>query len=162
MDRYICILALARVLAQTAPIIDGSRHVWFTAPGSPSYFESSLPIGNGRIAASIYGTLNEFININEDSIWTKPYVDRVPDSLDVLPTVRQMLLDGQMTEGREFAHRTMMSSQKSQSAYSYFGNIEIDFGHGSKKGSVGDYIRWLDTKEGTSGVEYDYDGVVYS
>ncbi|KAF1951647.1 glycoside hydrolase family 95 protein [Byssothecium circinans] len=71
-----------------------------------------------------------------------------------------MLLVGQMTESREYAHRTMLSSIKSQSAYSYFGNIEIDFGHGGK--NVSDYMRWLDTKDGTAGVEYNYGGVTYS
>ncbi|KAJ4293625.1 hypothetical protein N0V90_008909 [Kalmusia sp. IMI 367209] len=161
MWRYALLLVLLGTQIQAVPSFDGSRYVWFTSPGSSSYFESSLPIGNGRLAASVYGTLNEFININEDSIWTKPFVDRVADSsLEALPKVRQMLLDGQMTEGREYAHRIMMSSVTSESAYSYFGNIEIGFGHGRK--NVSDYVRWLDTKEGTVGMEYKYGGVTYS
>ena len=161
MWKYSPLFVLLGAQIQAAPSFDGSRHVWFTSPGASSYFESSLPIGNGRLAASVYGTLNEFININEDSIWTKPFVDRVADkSLEALPKVRQMLLDGQMTEGREYAHRTMMSSITSESAYSYFGNIEIGFGHGGE--NVSDYVRWLDTKDGTTGVEYKVDDVTYS
>lgn len=43
--------------------------------------------------------------------------------------------------------------------FSYFGNINIDLGH--QDSGMTDYIRWLDTKEGTTGVSYTYGGVDY-
>ncbi|KAJ7804649.1 glycoside hydrolase family 95 protein [Mycena olivaceomarginata] len=109
---------------------DGSRHVWFTFPGFFPTFESSLPLGNGRVAASIYGGASEVLGINENSIWTGPFQDRIAaTALAAEPVVREMLLAGNLSEGREYAYEHMISNVTSPRAFSYFGNIEVDFGH---------------------------------
>ena len=54
----------------------------------------------------------------------------------------------------------MISNVTSPRSFSYFGNINIDFGHNTEAPT--DYIRWLDTKEGTTGLSYTYGGVNYS
>ncbi|KAI9150730.1 glycoside hydrolase family 95 protein [Paramyrothecium foliicola] len=121
----------------------------------------SMPIGNGRLGATIFGGAQEVFNINEDSIWSGPIQDRTPPrALAALPIAREMLLAGNMTSGREFIYREMNHPDKSQRAYSYFGVLSIDFGH--DKSDMENYVRWLDTREGISGVEYDINGIHYT
>ncbi|KAJ7908428.1 glycoside hydrolase family 95 protein [Mycena leptocephala] len=145
------------------PTFDGSRHVWFTFPGFFPTFESSLPVGNGRVAASIYGGASEVLGINENSIWTGPFQDRIAAmALAAEPVVREMLLAGNLSEGREYAYEHMISNVTSPRAFSYFGNIDIDFGHAKGEEEMTDYVRWLDTREGTAGVQYVFEGVTYT
>ncbi|KAF7374248.1 Glycoside hydrolase family 95 protein [Mycena sanguinolenta] len=154
-------LALAACLAEALPTFDGSRHVWFTFPGFFPTFESSFPIGNGRVAASIYGGASEVLGITENSIWTGPFQDRIASTaLAAEPVVREMLLAGNLSEAREYAYEHMISNVTSPRSFSYFGNIGIDFGHAEEE--MTDYVRWLDTREGMVGVEYVVDGVTYT
>ncbi|KAJ7618626.1 glycoside hydrolase family 95 protein [Roridomyces roridus] len=157
--KHLSFVLLTR-LTQAAPVFDGSRHIWFTFPGFFPVFESSLPIANGRVAASIYGGASEVLGINENTIWSGPFQDRVASTaLENVPVVREMLLAGNISQGREIAMSLMIGSNTSPRMYSYFGNIQVDFGHGA--GDLTDYLRWLDTREGTVGVQYNFGGVTY-
>src|SRR5678816_3037894 len=54
---------------------DGPLVLWYTTPGVPgnavSWQQDALPVGNGKLAAMIYGAVeNEQIQFNEDTIWT--------------------------------------------------------------------------------------------
>ncbi|KAJ6528514.1 family 95 glycoside hydrolase [Mycena capillaripes] len=153
--------ALVACITHAVPIFDGSRHVWFTFPGFFPIFESSLPIGNGRVAGSIYGGASEVLGINENSIWSGPFQDRIAvTALAAEPVVREMLLAGNLSEAREYAYEHMISNVTSPRSFSYFGNIDIDFGHA--EGEMTEYVRWLDTREGMVGVQYVVDGVTYT
>ncbi|KAJ7252912.1 glycoside hydrolase family 95 protein [Mycena rebaudengoi] len=156
-------LALAVRPTHAFLTFDGSWHVWFTFPGFFPTLQSSFPIGNGRVAASIYGGASEVLGINENSIWTGPFQDRIaPTALATEPVVREMLLVGNLSKGRELAYERMLSNITSPRAFSYFGNIEIDFGHADGEEEMTDYVRWLDTREGTAGVQYVFGGVTYT
>src|ERR1051326_1650800 len=53
----------------------GPLLLWHTTPGVPgnavSWQQEALPVGNGKLAAMIYGGVeNEQIQFNEDTIWT--------------------------------------------------------------------------------------------
>ena len=101
------------------------------------------------------------LGINENSIWTGPFQDRIAaTALAAGPVVREMLLAGNLSEGREYAYEHMISNVTSPRAFSYFGNIEVDFGHTGGT-EMTDYVRWLDTREGTAGVQYVFEGVTY-
>lgn len=120
-----------------------------------------MPIGNGRIGAAVYGGGSEVIGINENSIWTGPFQDRIADDPQTaLGVTREMLLAGKLSEAREYSMANLIPRSFSPRAFSYFGNINIDFGH--EDSGLTDYVRWLDTKEGTTGVSYAYGGVNYS
>ncbi|KAI1358580.1 glycoside hydrolase family 95 protein [Xylaria arbuscula] len=128
---------------------DGSQHLWYTEP-AVEWEKGSLPIGNGRMGATIYGSLSEVITLNEDTIWSGPYQDRTPaGGLAALTKVRELLLAGNITGGGDVALRS----------FSYFGDLNLDFGH---SGDVDNYARWLDTKAGNTGVSYTYNGVNYT
>lgn len=154
-------LASLKLASSFTTPVDGSRYLWFPQPGRADVFEDGLPIGNGRLAASIYGSITEVLGINENSIWTGPFQDRIAtdDPQAARQVVLDMLLVGNISEGREYGMAYMIPSNSSPRSYSYFGNIEIDFGH--EEGGVSEYRRWLDTKEGVAGVSYTYGGVDY-
>lgn len=143
-----------------ASALDGSRFLWFTQPARPHFFEDAMPIGNGRVGATVYGGGSEVIGINENSIWSGPFQDRIADDpQEALAVTREMLLAGNLSEARQYSMANLIPKTLSPRAFSYFGNINIDFGH--EDSGVTDYVRWLDTKEGTTGVSYTYGGVEY-
>jgi hypothetical protein len=144
-----------------ASALDGSRFLWFNQPARQHFFEDAMPIGNGRIGATVYGGGSEVIGINENSIWTGPFQDRIAkDPQTALAVTREMLLDGRISEARHYSMAYLIPETFSPRAFSYFGNINIDFGH--KDSDLTDYVRWLDTKEATTSVSYTYAGMEYS
>lgn len=144
-----------------ASAFDGSRFLWFKQPARQHFFEDAMPIGNGRIGATVYGGGSEVIGINENSIWTGPFRDRIAkDPQTALAVTREMLLAGNLSEARQYSMANLIPETFSPRAFSYFGNINIEFGH--EDSGLTDYVRWLDTKEGTTGVSYTYALVDYS
>ncbi|KAL2278141.1 hypothetical protein FJTKL_14945 [Diaporthe vaccinii] len=143
-----------------ASTFDGSRFLWFNQPARQHFFEDAMPIGNGRIGATVYAGGSEVVGINENSIWTGPFQDRIAeDPQTALAVAREMLLAGNLSEARQYSMADLILNTLSPKAFSYFGNINIGFGH--ENSGLTDYVRWLDTKEGTTGVSYTYGGVNY-
>lgn len=160
-------LALLPTLAAAAASpLDASRYLWYTTPAPPADWENgALPIGNGRLAGTIYGGVqDEVLTINENTIWSGPLQDRTPENaLAALPAAREMLLSGNISAAGDFIQREMMHPVDSMRAYSYFGNLEIGVGHAAgQEADVSGYRRWLDTKTGDAGVEYVIGGVGYT
>ncbi|KAK2757525.1 hypothetical protein FQN54_004494 [Arachnomyces sp. PD_36] len=138
--------------------LDGSRFLWYNAPAT-DWETGALPIGNGRLGATTYGGGNEVITVNEDTIWSGPLQDRTPpNGLGALQTVRDLLVGGSITEGGDLVLSDMHSDSTTEREFSYFGNIDLEFGHDYPE----DYVRWLDTRQGNSGVSYIYDGVNFT
>lgn len=147
--------------------LDASRYLWYTTPAPPTDWENgALPIGNGHLAGTIYGGIdNEVLTINENTIWSGPLQERTPENaLAALPVAREMLVSGNISAAGDFIQREMMHPVDSMRAYSYFGNLEVGVGHAGHtgQGDVSGYRRWLDTKRGDCGVEYVVDGVGYT
>ncbi|KAF5588809.1 alpha-L-fucosidase 2 [Fusarium subglutinans] len=98
---YVFVALVTSVGAQKGNY-SGSRHLWYNTPGSD--FRSSLPIGNGRLGALVQGSISEKIIINENSVWSGTFQDRVnPGSLEGFPKARRMLTENNYTgaAGRE-------------------------------------------------------------
>ena len=57
-------------------------------------WNEALPIGNGFLGAMVFGKIGtERLQINEDSVWTGSFMERVnPDALENYPKVRELLL----------------------------------------------------------------------
>jgi len=99
-------LAAALAMAPSAmAALDGSRYLWYNSPASR--FEESLPIGNGRMGATIYGGGVDQVGLNEDSIWSGPYQYRpVPDGPEARPIANAMLLAGNISEANDYIMRS--------------------------------------------------------
>lgn len=149
------LLSAPNVLAQWDP----SCVAWYTSDAGGN-FANSLPIGNGRLGAAVFGSAVEHIVLNEDSMWSGPWQDRAnPKSKDAVPKIRELLEAGDMTAAGELAMSDVAAQPTSPQAYNPLANLTIDFGHDSDLSS---YTRWLDTSQGTATVAYISNDVNYT
>ncbi|KAI9924186.1 hypothetical protein ASPWEDRAFT_174050 [Aspergillus wentii DTO 134E9] len=138
---------------------DASSVSWYTSPAKD--FASALPIGNGRLGAAVWGSAVENVTLNENSIWTGPWQNRVnPDAYDAFPQVRSLLQDGNITEAGRIALSDMASPTPETQSSNPLGTFQVDFGHSAE--GISSYVRYLDMNQGNAVVEYDYNGVRYS
>lgn len=139
-------------------LFDGSRFLWYNEPAT-DWETGALPIGCGRLGATVFGGADEVITITEDTIWSGPIQNRIPEhGLEALSEARELLLAGNISAGGEFVLREMSPLEESERAFSYFGNLNLAFGHTDPV----NYVRWLDTKQGTSGSSYTHNGLNFS
>lgn len=138
---------------------DGSRFAWYTSESGED-FKSSLPIGNGRLGATVFGNTIENLVLNENSVWSGPWEDRVnPTSKAALSKIRNMLVAGNITSAGQLAMSSLAGNPTSPKAYQPLVNMSLDFGH--RASGISSYTRWLDTFQGTAGVSYTHGGVNY-
>jgi hypothetical protein len=155
---FTAFLILSSAAVNAAAAWDGSRFAWYTSDAGDD-FKSGLPIGNGRLGAAVHGTATEKLVLNENSVWSGPWLDRAnPKSKDAVPAIRQMLMSGDITGAGQSAMNNMAGNPTSPRAYNPLVNLGIDFGHGS---GISSYTRWLDTNQGTAGVNYLHGGTNY-
>ncbi|KAI0894191.1 Six-hairpin glycosidase-like protein [Annulohypoxylon nitens] len=151
-------LQVASLVSSRTIEYSGSRHLWYNTPGTG--FTSGLAIGNGRIGALVLGSSPERIILNEASVWSGPYQDRVnPSAQNAYPQVLDLLSSGQITAGSDLTLREMTAIPTTNRAFSVTNDMNLDFGHSINQTS--NYERWLDTLTGYSGLTYDYDNVTY-
>jgi len=151
--------SLLLLLPVTNAAWDASRYLWYTTPAKD--FAGTLPIGNGRVAASIYGSATEKINLNENSVWSGPWQDRANrNSLKALPNVRSLLQNGKITEAGQMVLDNMAGNPTSPRAYNPLVDLGLDFGHGNAQ--LEGFQRVLDTTSGTAVVTYLVGGVNYT
>lgn len=120
----------------------------------------ALPVGNGRLAAMIYGgTDSETIQFNEETLWSgQPHDYAKPGAYNYLDTLRQLLWDGKQSEAHQLANEKFMSQPFGQFCYQPFGNILLDFpGHDPVTG----YQRMLHLGNAISTVKYEVDGTIF-
>ena len=138
---------------------DGSRFAWYTSESGED-FKSSVPIGNGRLGATVFGNTIENLVLNENSVWSGPWEDRVnPASKAALSRIRSMLVAGNITSAGQLAMSSLAGNPTSPKAYQPLVNMSFDFGH--RASGISSYTRWLDTFQGTAGVSYTHGGVNY-
>ena len=126
--------------------------LWYNKPAS--CWEEALPIGNGRIGAMIFGTIEtEHIQLNEDSVWYGAFVDRNnPDALKNLPKIRELILNGRIPEAEELMVYALSGIPQSQRPYQSLGDLTIRFK--GMEGDKSDYIRCLSLDDAVHTVEF--------
>jgi len=103
------------------------------------HFSRSLPLGNGRIGAMIFGGVaEERIVLNESSVWSgsREESDR-PDAHQALPEIRRLLLEGKNVEAEALvnAHFTCQGKGSGHGSganvpfgcYQTLGNLRLTF-----------------------------------
>ncbi|KAF2167617.1 glycoside hydrolase family 95 protein [Zasmidium cellare ATCC 36951] len=154
LTAFVAIFLLAdRALAEDNP----SSLLWYSAPASG--FNSALPIGNGRIGAMIYGRIDqEIVNMNEDSIWSGGFTNRInPNAKAAFPRIRSKMDVGDLTAAGDDWLQNMTGVPTSPRRYQAACNLTIEVGHGS----VQDYNRTLDVSTGLQYVKYTYNNMSF-
>ena len=115
------------------------------------YFEQSLPVGNGRMGALVFGNLKkERIAINEDSLWSGyPKDNNKKDAYKYLDSARKAVFDKDYRKAEDIINENMHGVWSD--AYLPFGDILINY---SKKYSK-NYSRTLDLQNGVATVMAD-------
>ena len=92
-------------------------------------WNEALPIGNGFIGAMVFGKIGtERLQINEDSVWTGSFMERVnPDARENYPKVRELLLNGEIEQAELLAERSMYATYPHMRHYQTLGDVWIDF-----------------------------------
>ena len=95
-----CLLALSATLR----VADPTTTLWFDRPATS--FHGSLPLGNGRIGAMVFGGVDEErIVLNESSVWSGSREDSDrPDAHRALPEIRRLLLEGKNVEAEKLVN----------------------------------------------------------
>ena len=89
---FSCILAFSSLLGS----VEGQNRykIWYDKPAS--YWEEALPIGNGRIAAMVFGDPQlEQIQLNEETVSAgSPYQNYNEEAKAALPEMRRLIFEG--------------------------------------------------------------------
>ena len=149
-----------------------SKDIWFNEPAR--HYTQSLPLGNGRLGAMVFGGVNEErIALNEISMWSgsKEDSDR-KDAHKTLPKIQSLLLEGKNMEAQKLLHENFTCSGAGSGharganlpygCYQTLGDLRISF-HGSanskqpaenNKQLVTDYKRSLSLNDAVASIQY--------
>src|SRR6202012_1977945 len=108
-------------------------------------WEAALPLGNGRLAAMVYGnTDSEYIRLNEASVWSGgPSRNDNPHALAALPEIRQLIFAGRNKEAQALAAKNIQSERNNGMMFQPVGDLRIVF-PGHEPDRIKDYYRELD------------------
>lgn len=150
--------------------------LYFDAP-AVDFFES-VPIGNGRLGALIYGeVMREQVVLNENTVWSGCREDaNREDARDYLPQIRRLLQEGKNYEAeRLFAEHFTCKGLGSNyghgadapfGCYQVLGRLMLSYFQALSSGrescyAVQDYRRTLDLSDGVARVSFTASGVRY-
>ncbi|MCM2375121.1 glycoside hydrolase family 95 protein [Aporhodopirellula aestuarii] len=143
-----------------APPPEQALTLWYRKPATLWEVEA-LPVGNGRLAAMVFGGVNEErIQFNEETVWDGVPTDyNNPEALKALPEVRRLLFEGKNEEARRLAKSKMLGRPHKIKSYQTLGDLLFDF---PDTDTVAGYRRDLDLTTAISRVQYKIDGVEYT
>jgi alpha-L-fucosidase 2 len=140
--------------------------IWFTAPAKD--FTESLPLGNGRLGAMLFGGVDtERLVLNESSVWSgSPQAADRPEAAQALPEVRRLLLAGQNAEAEALVNAKYTcqgpgSGGRQYGCYQVLGNLHLAF-QPSSGGAVEHYRRELDLNDGVARLRFARGGVTFT
>ena len=112
----------------------------FNTPAT--HFTQSLPLGNGRLGAMVFGGFNrERIVLNENSMWSGGVEDpNRQDAHQYLPTIQQLLKEGKNKEAQELLQKHFTAAGKGSG---YGNGAKVKFGCYQILADL--FINWHDT-----------------
>jgi len=137
-----------------------SLKLWYNQP-SGNVWEAALPLGNGRLAAMVYGNpSNEIIKLNESSVWSGgPSRNDGPDALAALPEVRRLIFEGKYAEANKLAAQKIKTNRNNGMKYQPVGDLNLSFpGHEQYE----NYYRELDLETAVAKTTYTVNGIAFT
>lgn len=136
--------------------------LWYDRPASN--WNEALPIGNGRLAAMIFGTLeNERLQLNEETVWAgEPGNNIIEGTYDSIVQIRKLLFEGKYKDAQDLSNKTFPRQAPKNNNYGMqyqpVGNLIFHFpGHEAAT----DYYRDLDIQNAVASVTYKVGGVSF-
>lgn len=162
MNKHLLLIILSFITWIT-PVKAEDLKLWYDRPAD--YWVEALPLGNGRLAAMVYGTiLQDTIQINEDTYWSgSPYNNANPNAKTHLNQIREYINDGEYAEAQKIALANIIADRNITGhgmIYESIGNLLLDFPESHKTPT--NYYRELDLSNAIAKVTYTVDGVDYT
>jgi alpha-L-fucosidase 2 len=131
--------------------------LWYNRPAEQ--WVEALPIGNGHIAAMIFGgTDHEQFKLNEGTVWAGgPYNPVNPGAKDALPEVRKLIFEGKYKEAADLVNKKIIAKPRSQMPYQTVGDLLLSF----PDTNIKNYRRELNLDNAMATVSYISNGVSY-
>ncbi|NOS70983.1 MAG: glycoside hydrolase family 95 protein [Verrucomicrobia bacterium] len=158
------VLWLATVGASSS---DSSTTLLFSEPAKT--FHQSIPLGNGRIGAMVFGGVTEErIVLNESSLWSGSPADNDRDeAYKSLPEIRRLLAEGNNPEAADLVMKNFTCKGAGSGhgsganvpfgCYQTLGDLKLTFGDTP----MSNYSRTLDLRSAVGTVRYESNGVKF-
>ena len=93
------------------------RRLWYSRPAAN--WNEALPLGNGYMGAMCFGgTLVDRFKLNDDTVWSGGWIDRMnPDAPEAIQTARRLLNEGKVAQAEEMTEEHIASTPEGQRAY---------------------------------------------
>ena len=94
--------------------------LWYDKPADE--WMKSLPFGNGRLGAMVYGGVEtETIGLNESTMWSGEYDEHQqrPLGREKLDEIRKLFFEGNLAEGNHIAGNTMAGQKQDRQCLPY-------------------------------------------
>jgi alpha-L-fucosidase 2 len=160
MKKFTILLILIMISAQLFSQ-DANMKLWYNHPAG-KVWEAAMPIGNGHIAAMVYGnTTTEILQLNETTVWSgSPNRNDNPDALAALPEIRKLIFEGKNAEASAMAAKNIQSKKNMGMKFQPVGIVNLTFpGHDSA--NVTHYYRDLNIDNATTHTSYVVNGVTF-
>ena len=158
-------------LSASGAAVDGALQLWYDRPAG--HFTESLPLGNGRIGAMVFGGVDsEKLVLNEISLWSgAPQDGDRPDAAAWLPQIRELLLKGENRAAQELVMQHFVCAGQGSGhgsganvpygCYQTLGALHIDFAAADGE-PVTEYRRDLDIGRALARVQYKRGGTRFT
>jgi len=136
----------------------GKLKMWYDKPAS--VWNEALPIGNGRIAAMIFGNPDkEQLQLNESSFWSGgPSRNDNPDGAKGLDSIRTCIFNGDYIKANILSNKYLTAQKMHGSKFQVIGNLNLTFNNNEK---CTDYYRELDLERAVSTTTYKVGNITY-
>ncbi|KAK1569362.1 Six-hairpin glycosidase-like protein [Colletotrichum navitas] len=151
-------LLVACLWMEAAAADDSPSHMlWF--PTQAINYKSSLPLGNGRLGVTIGGYPDEWIIMNEDSVWSGRKQDRINrNAPGALARIRQKLDAGNIDAAEADFASNLAGDPSRPRKFEPAGNLNVVTGHDG----LSNVNRTLDLQTGFYSHSYTSKGVRYT
>ncbi|MBQ8653405.1 MAG: glycoside hydrolase family 95 protein [Clostridia bacterium] len=101
--------------------------LYYSAPAAS--WNEALPLGNGRLGAMVFGGATlERIQLNEESLWSGGFEDRVnPSAREYMPRLRELIAQGRIGEAEKLALRAFAAAADDERHYEPLADLVLYF-----------------------------------
>ncbi len=168
---WLSVLVLALPLcAKASHSLAPETTIWFDVPATN--FTESIPLGNGRLGAMMFGGVNEErIVLNESSVWSGSRQDAdQPDANKVLPEIQRLLLEGKNPEAEALVNSKFTcrgpgsaggTGNSQYGCYQVLGNLHLSFPDDTHA-PIENYRRELNLNDAVAPMEFTRGGVTFT
>jgi len=145
-------------LVQTSAQKGGKLKMWYNKPAAN--WNEALPLGNGRIAAMVFGNpAKEQLQLNESSFWSGgPSRNDNPDGLKGLDSIRYYIFKEDYKRANNLSNKYLTAKKLHGSMFQSIGNLNLAF---NNTDGFTNYYRELDLENAIQTTTYQVGDVTY-